>query len=147
MIATMEIVDILDKSEAIGQMVLQSDIKLAYDKAKHTVETDETAQQLISRFNKIKELYDDVERFGRYHPDYSKIMKEIREAKRDMDMHESIANYKQVETQFQQFLDEISEIIAFSVSKNIKVPKDGALLKDGGCGCGSGSGGCGCRAS
>ena len=147
MIATMEIVDILDKSEAVGQMVLQSEVKQAYDEAKKRMEQDNDAQKLIKEFNKMKELYEEVERFGRYHPDYSKIMKEMRVAKREMDMHETIATYKVAETNLQGLLDEISQIVAFSVSDKVKVPKDGALLTDGGCGCGSGSGGCGCRAS
>ncbi|MFD2656244.1 YlbF family regulator [Gracilibacillus thailandensis] len=147
MLATMEIVDILDKSEALGQMVLESDVMQDFYKAKEVMEQDERAQELITSFNQIKQSYDEVERFGRYHPDYSKIMKEIRVAKREMDMHESIAAYKMAETNLQKFLDEISQLVAFSVSDKVKVPMDGAALTDGGCGCGSGSSGCGCRAS
>ncbi|WP_018932788.1 YlbF family regulator [Gracilibacillus lacisalsi] len=147
MLATMEIVDILDKSEALGQMVLESDVMQDFYKAKEVMEQDEKAQELITNFNQIKQSYDEVERFGRYHPDYSKIMKEIRVAKREMDMHESIAAYKMAETNLQKFLDEISQLVAFSVSDKVKVPMDGAALTDGGCGCGSGSSGCGCRAS
>ncbi|KAB8138634.1 YlbF family regulator [Gracilibacillus oryzae] len=146
MLATMEIVDIIDKSETLGQIVLQSDVKQAFDEAKEKMEKDQQAQALIKNFNKIKDLYEEVERFGRYHPDYSTIMKEIRTAKREMDMHETIAAYKAAETQLQSLLDEVSEIIAFSVSDKVKVPKDGAVFTDGGCGCGSG-GGCGCKAS
>ncbi|MFC4404687.1 YlbF family regulator [Gracilibacillus xinjiangensis] len=146
MLATMEIVDILDKSETLGQIVLQSDVKLAFDEAKNKMNKDKEAQNLIKKFNQMKDLYEEVERFGRYHPDYSTIMKDIRAAKREMDMHETIAAYKVAETQLQQLLDEISQILAYSVSDKVKVPKDGALLTDGGCGCGSG-GGCGCNAS
>ncbi|WP_369404744.1 YlbF family regulator [Piscibacillus salipiscarius] len=99
-------------------------------------------------FSKMKEHYDDVQRFGRYHPDYSKIMKEIREQKRDLDMHDTVAIYKQSETQLQTLLDDVSEIIAQSISPNIKAPRDGIALKDSGSGCGCGSGGsCGCQAS
>ncbi|SER96899.1 Cell fate regulator YlbF, YheA/YmcA/DUF963 family (controls sporulation, competence, biofilm development) [Gracilibacillus ureilyticus] len=146
MLATMEIVDILDKSEVLGQVILQSEVKQSFDEAKERMENDKEAQLLISKFNQMKDLYEEVERFGRYHPDYSTIMKEIRVAKREMDMHETIAAYKAAETQLQHLLDEVSQIVAYSVSDKVKVPKDGALLTDGGCGCGSG-GGCGCKAS
>ena len=146
-LATLEIVDILDKSEELGQYILQSDTMKEYNEAKNEMDNDPVAQKLIARFNKMKDKYEEVERFGRYHPDYSTIMKEIRVTKREMDMHDTIAAYKRKETELQGFLDEISQIIARAVSDNIMVPIDGALFKDGGgCGCGSG-GGCGCQAS
>jgi cell fate (sporulation/competence/biofilm development) regulator YlbF (YheA/YmcA/DUF963 family) len=144
--ATMEIVDLLDTSEHIGQMVLQSDVMQEYHKAKKQVEEDKEAQRLISVFNNTKEQYEDVQRFGRYHPDYSMIMKSIRTTKREMDMNDSVAAFKVAERNLQGLLDEISQVVAFSVSEQVKVPKDGALLTDSGCGCGSG-GGCGCKAS
>ncbi|UOQ47978.1 YlbF family regulator [Gracilibacillus caseinilyticus] len=147
MLANMEVIDLLDKSEALGQMVLDSDVKQEFDQAKQRMENDQEAQHLIKQFNNMKESYDEVERFGRYHPDYSKIMKEIRVAKREMDMHDTIATYKLAETNLQKLLDEISQLVAFSVSDKVKVPMDGAALTDGGCGCGSGGGGCGCKAS
>ncbi|RCW70822.1 YlbF family regulator [Saliterribacillus persicus] len=147
MLATIEIVDILDRSESLGQMILESDIMKEYQQAKNALDQDEQAQSLIARFNKIKDDYEEVERFGRYHPDYSKIMKEIRVAKREMDMHDAVATFKIAETKMQGLLDEVSGIVAQSVSGTIKAPKDGQALTDGGCGCGSGSSGCGCKAS
>ena len=63
-------------------------------------------------------------------------------------VHEPVAKYKLSETQFQMLLDDISEIIAHTISPNIKVPRDGLAWKDSGSGCGCGSGGqCGCQAS
>lgn len=147
MLATMEIVDILDQSEALGQMVLESDVMQSFYKAKKTMEEDPEAQKLIHQFSKMKDSYEEVERFGRYHPDYSKIMKSVRQAKREMDMHDTIASFKVAETNLQKLLDELSQLVAYSVSDKVKVPLDGAALTDGGCGCGSGSSGCGCRAS
>lgn len=145
-IATIEFVEILDKSEELGQLILQSSTMEEYNAAKNEMENDSVAQTLIARFNKMKEKYEEVERFGRYHPDYSTIMKEVRVTKREMDMHETIAAFKIKETELQGFLDEISKIVAYAVSDKIMVPMDGALFTEGGCGCGSG-GGCGCQAS
>lgn len=144
MIATMEYVSILDISEQLGQMVLQSEVMEEYRIKKAEMENDETAQKLINAFIDIKEDYEDVQRFGRYHPDYYEIMKKVRSAKRAMDMHESVAAFKVAERELQKLLDEISEYIAHSVSDQIKAPKDGAALTDTGCSsCGTGSG-CGC---
>lgn len=143
MIATLEYVEILDRSELLGQMIIQSDVMEEYMKAKLAMENNKEAQQLIKKFSEMKNHYEDVQRFGKYHPDYSKIMKEVRAAKRKMDMNEKVAAFKLAERNLQRLLDEISECIAYSVSKQIKVPKEGAALTDSGCGCGSG-GACGC---
>ncbi|SET29913.1 Cell fate regulator YlbF, YheA/YmcA/DUF963 family (controls sporulation, competence, biofilm development) [Oceanobacillus limi] len=146
MIATLEYVDILDRAELLGNMIIQSEVVVAFQKARNELNTDPEAQKLIRAFNDIKEQYEDVQRFGRYHPDYNEIMKKVRTTKREMDMHEKVATYKIAERNLQRLLDEISEHIAHSVSKDIKVPKDGAALSDSGCGCGSG-GSCGCGGS
>lgn len=146
MLATTEIVDILDRSEQIGQMILSSDVMNEYIEAKKILANDVEAQTLIKRFNDKKEQYEEVQRFGRYHPDYSKIMKEIRQTKREMDMNDCVASFKVAERNIQTLLDEVSGCIAHSISDQVKVPKDGALLTDSSCGCGSG-GSCGCQAS
>ena len=144
LIATMEYVDILDRSEQLGKMVLQSDVMQAYVNTRQQLDEDKEAQQLIQAFINIKEHYDDVQRFGRYHPDFNEIMKKVRTTKRAMDMNDKVATFKVAERNMQTLLDEISQHVAESVSEQVKAPKDGAALSDGGCGCGSGGGGCGC---
>ncbi|MEI3606745.1 YlbF family regulator [Pseudogracilibacillus sp. SE30717A] len=149
MIATLEYVNILDKADRLKNMILQSEVMTQYEHAYNTLQKDQEAQRLINAFNHIKEHYEDVQRFGRYHPDYNEIMKNVRSTKRRMDMNSSVAEFKVAERELQRFLDEISEHIAKSVSEHIIVPKDGLALTDGGCstgGCGSG-GSCGCQAS
>lgn len=144
MIATMEYADILDRAELLGDMVLQSDVMEDYYNARQAMEDDDEAQQLIKAFNDIKSHYEDVQRFGRYHPDYNQIMKQVRSTKRAMDMHETVAAYKIAERNLQKLLDEISQYVAESISADIKAPKDGAALTDDGCGSG---GSCGCKVS
>lgn len=145
MIATMEYVDILDRSETLGKMVLQSDVMNAYKDCRRELAEDREAQELIQAFSNIKEHYEDVQRFGTYHPDYNVIMKEVRTKKRSMDMHEKVAAFKIAERNLQKMLDEISQHVALSVSEQVKAPVDGAALTDSGCGGGCGSGGgCGC---
>lgn len=149
MIGTLEYVDVLDRAEQLGEIVLQSDVMEAYNNARKELNEDTEAQQLIKAFNDIKIHYEDVQRFGRYHPEYNEIMKDVRSTKRKMDMNHKVASFKVAERNLQRLLDEISECIALSVSEQIKVPKDGAALTDGGCASGScGTGGsCSCRAS
>jgi len=142
MIATLEYAEILDRSELLGKVILNSEIMQEYSKAKTALHENKEAQKLIHDFNEMKGHYEDVQRFGRYHPDYSTIMKEVRAAKREMDLNDKVAAFKVAERDLQRLLDEVSETLAQSVSEQIKVPKDGAALTDG-CGCGSG-GTCSC---
>lgn len=149
LIVTQEFMEILDETDSLAEMIKKSDIMDSYQKAQEALNHNEEAQNLIKRFIHIKDHYDDVQRFGRYHPDYNQIMKDVRSEKRKMDMNEYVAAFKVAERELQRFLDEISEIVAQSVSENIIVPKDGLALTDGGCASGScGTGGsCGCQAS
>ncbi|MGP4072538.1 YlbF family regulator [Piscibacillus sp. B03] len=148
MLANLEVIEVLEHAEKLGKMITESEDFHIYSKRKKDLYQDSEATKLMNDFSKMKEHYEDVQRFGRYHPDYSKIMKEIREQKRELDMHDTVAIYKQSETQLQGLLDDVSEIIAQSISPNIKAPRDGIALKDTGSGCGCGSGGaCGCQAS
>lgn len=145
----MEYVDMLDKADELSQLILQSEVMNDYHLACHALENDHEAQSLIQAFSDIKEHYEDVQRFGHYHPDYREIMKNVRSTKRKMDMNQFVAEYKMAERNLQRFLDEISESIAHSVSDKVMVPKDDLALTAGGCstgGCGTG-GSCGCQAS
>ncbi|MBU5265995.1 YlbF family regulator [Virgibacillus proomii] len=142
MIATMDYAAMLDRSEQLSNMIIHSDVMEVYRQSQKELKEDKHAQKLIRAFLKIKKDYEEIQRFGRYHPDYNTIMKEVRKAKREMDMHEKVASFKVAERNLQQLLDDISEFVAYSVSEQIKVPREGALLT-GGCGCGN-SGGCGC---
>lgn len=141
MIATLEYAQILDGSEALGQMILRSEQASAYIEARRAMEEDREAQMLIKAFNHIKMQYEDVQRFGRYHPDYNEIMRDVRKTKREMDMNPFVAAFKIEERKLQQLLDEVSIIIADSVSEQVIAPRGDS---GGGCGCGSG-GGCGCK--
>ncbi len=148
MLATIERVLILDKAEGISKMILQSEIADEYFKCIDKVKNNRETQQKIREFVKIKDRYEEVERFGKYHPDYKTIMKKVREVKREMDLDENVAQFRVAENKLQSLLDEISQMIGFSVSEHIKVPTgnpffDSSSNCSGGCGSG---GSCGCSA-
>ncbi|MFC7685532.1 YlbF family regulator [Ureibacillus sp. GCM10028918] len=149
MIMTSEWVFILDEAEEISAMILSSEqaqkLRSAYDE----VYSDENLVHQINAFNRMKEQYEDVQRFGKYHPDYHTIMKQIRQQKRSLDLDERVANLKIVENDFQDLLDEISLIIGKSVSEAVKVPVSNPFFatSSSSCGTGCGTGGsCSCSA-
>ncbi|KKI93760.1 regulator [Bacillus sp. SA1-12] len=149
MFATMESMLLLDHADQLAKLVLQSEQAEAYRSSYYRLKNDKNAQQLISKFAKTKDIYEDVQRFGKYHPDYRKISKEMRDIKRELDLNESVANFKKAENELQALLDEISVQVGQAVSEHIKVPTGNPFFDTGsscGGGCGSG-GGCGCKVS
>lgn len=148
MFATSERVILLEEAEELAKMVLQSVAAEEYRLRLNKLKTDKETQRKIRAFVKLKELYEEVQRFGKYHPDYKKVTEEIRDAKRTMDLDENVYLFKKAENELQGLLDEIAVIIGHSVSEHIKVPTGNPFFDSlSGCGggCGTGSS-CGCSA-
>ncbi|MFJ7976280.1 YlbF family regulator [Peribacillus sp. JNUCC 23] len=148
MLATMERVSILQKAEALAEMVIESKIGQEYFELLYNLRHDQGAQDKIRKFTSLKDLFEEVQRFGKYHPDYKRVNLEIRQVKREMDIHPSIAAFKRAETELQAVLDEISHRIGHAVSPFIKVPAGSPFFESGSsCGGSCGTGGsCGCSA-
>lgn len=146
MLATMERVLILENAEQISQMITRSEIADYYISCLNNVKNNKETQRKIQEFVKMKEQFENVQRFGKYHPDYKKVSKETRALKRAMDLDENIAKFRQAEADLQCLLDEISALIGRAVSEQIKVPTGNPFFDTAGCssgGCGTG-GSCGC---
>jgi cell fate (sporulation/competence/biofilm development) regulator YlbF (YheA/YmcA/DUF963 family) len=143
-LATLERIELLEYAEELAQMVLESDVAEQYRISLYKLQTSREAQNKIKRFANLKELYEEVQRFGKYHPDYKRVMMQVREYKREMDLDPHVADFKLAENDLQSLLDEISLLIGGAVSKHIKVPTGNPFFDNGhGSGCGSG-GSCGC---
>ncbi|OIU72337.1 YlbF family regulator [Rossellomorea aquimaris] len=147
MLATIERMEILDSADELSQWILNSDVAENYRKSLYKLRNTDGTQTKIQQFTRMKERYEEVQRFGRYHPDYKTVMKEIRERKREMDMDDNVAEFRRAENELQDLLDKVSLIIGHSVSKNVKVPSGNPFFSGSSCGGGCGSGGsCGCSA-
>jgi cell fate (sporulation/competence/biofilm development) regulator YlbF (YheA/YmcA/DUF963 family) len=146
MLATISAFEVMDEASELGQAVLHSETYQQYIAAKRELLEDSKAQELIKMFNKMKEQYEEVQRFGKYHPDYDKVSTEIRQAKRELDLTPSVSVFKKAERELESLLNEISEVLARAVSDSIKVPTGNPFFDNMSCsgGCSSG-GGCGCN--
>ena len=142
MLATLERIELLEHAEELANMVLDSDIAEQYQICLYKMQSNKETQQKIKRFASLKELYEEVQRFGKYHPDYKRVMLQIREAKREMDLDPFVADFKLAENDLQTLLDEISQHIGGAVSQHIKVPAGNPFFETGHS-CGTG-GSCGC---
>lgn len=139
-----ELLKITDLTEKLATDIRNSDISKRYFDNKQALTNCTDAQELIRKFNKNKDKYDEAMRFGKYYPDYDLIIKETLTSKREMDMHPIVINYKKSENDFLEMLTEVSKIISSSVSDEIIVPSLVPLSNIKSCNCGSSGGACGC---
>ena len=148
MFMTYEWVQITDSAEELSEMILQSEQAELYRKAYDTVYHDKDLAKEIHAFAGLKEQYEEVQRFGKYHPDYSRVMKQIRVDKRRLDLNGQVAALRLAENELQDLIDQVSFIIGRSVSEAVKIPSTNPFFSsDSSCGgsCGTG-GGCSCSA-
>lgn len=144
-IMTAEQMDIVEQTDKLAKMILESTLIAEYRACYEALYTVPSVKYKIEQFSRLKDQYEEVQRFGRYHPDYKEVMLATRTAKRDMDMDEHVAAFRRAETNVQQLLDDISLLVARAVSEHIKVPGAGSVFSSGCSSCGTG-GSCGCSA-
>ena len=140
---TEETLSILDEIENLSDMIVQSEVYQSYQHAKDYLENDDEAHLLYQAFLKSKDQYDDVMRFGKYHPDYKRIMMETRQRKRAYEMLPVVMDYKTKEVALQNLIDEVVTKIAFAVSENVKIEAGNPFFQTGHDGCATG-GSCNC---
>ncbi|GAA4710065.1 YlbF family regulator [Brevibacillus fulvus] len=143
MMESVDMAELIKHSDLLSTMINQSAPMEEYLQAKRRMNEDAEAQQLFALFEKKKVLFEDVQRFGKYHPDYHKISTEVRQLKRKIELLDSVQAFKKAEDKLDSLLYQVSRIIADSVSDTIKVPSNNPFLEAKSSGCGSG-GSCGC---
>ncbi|TWT04742.1 YlbF family regulator [Planomicrobium sp. CPCC 101079] len=139
---------ITDSADELSEMIIQSEQAKQYQEAYSTVYNNKDLANRIYDFARLKERYEEVQRFGKYHPDYHRVMKQIRIDKRTLDLNEHIAALRLAENELQDLIDQVSFIIGRSVSEAVKIPSSNPFFSsDSSCGgsCGTG-GGCSCSA-
>ncbi|MBP1156112.1 MULTISPECIES: YlbF family regulator [unclassified Paenibacillus] len=133
----------------LGAYELADMIKLSAETAdylywKQLVEENEEVGRLTKEFAKQKERFEECERFGHYHPNYHEALEQVKKAQEQLDALELVRRFKEAESQLDELLYEVSQMVAHSVSDTIKVPSNDPLASGGGCSSGgSCSGKCG----
>lgn len=142
-IASIDITKIMEETDQLAQLLVQSEEAKHYLFCKEQVAKDKEAQTLIKQFVDKKDQFEEVERFGKYHPDHDRVKQEMRETKRKLDTNTHVVHFKKAERELESILNEVSKIVAYAVSEQIKVPTGNPFWDAQGCGgSGCGSGGC-----
>ncbi len=137
---TMDMAAVLMNAYELGDMINQSVEVSDYLYWKQRVDSNPAIQELVRLLAKKKELFDETQRFGHFHPNYHSAKDEVTAVEQQLDQFEEVARFKQAEKVLDDLLHQMSEMIAYSVSDTIKVPSNDPLPKRG---CGGG-GKCGC---
>lgn len=135
--------EILDDIDELSDMIVQSKTYFQYKEAAQQLANDDEAHLLYQAFLKSKEKYDEVQRFGKYHPDYKQVMMETRQRKRAYEMLEVVMDHKSKEVELQQLIDEVVSKIAVAVSENVKIESGNPFFQSAHNGCATG-GTCNC---
>lgn len=129
---------ILLKAYELGELIQQSQEVQDYVECRKRLAKDEKAQQLIARFVRKKEEFEEVQRIGWWHPDYREKDAEIRRLWDELQQLEVVRAMKAAEDRLEKMLYHISRTLARSVSHTIKVPRNDEVVF----GCGGCSGSC-----
>ncbi|MFD1176159.1 YlbF family regulator [Paenibacillus puldeungensis] len=137
---TVDMAEVLTYAYELGDMINKSSAVSEYLYWKQRVEQDADIRALVKKLDAQKELFRETERFGHFHPNYHEAKDRVAAVEKELEQFEAVRKFKAAETELDDILHEMSEMIAFAVSDSIKVPGNDPFPKGG---CGSG-GKCSC---
>ncbi|AID43103.1 YlbF family regulator [Staphylococcus xylosus] len=140
---TEETLTVLDEIEALSDKILESRLYQEYREAEQALADNDEAHLLYQAFLKSKDKYDEIMRFGKYHPDYQSVMLDTRKRKRAYEMLPVVMNHKQKEVALQELIDQVIVKIAYAVSENVKIEAGNPFFQKDAGGCATG-GSCSC---
>ena len=143
---TIDMASLLLKAYELGDTIIASAPVASYLYWQDQVNQNSEVASLKREFAKAKELFEECQRFGRFHPNYHEAKDKVKAIEEKLQSIPCVAQYKQYEQELDELLHEVALMIARSVSETIKVPSN-EKASGGGCGsggsCSCGSGGCG----
>lgn len=134
---------ILMQAYDLGDMIKISAETADYLYWKQRKDEDPQVKELVKLFNKKKDLFEECQRFGHFHPDYHAALEQVQSIQAQLDSLESVKYFKEAEQRLDDLLYTVSQMIAHSVSDTIKVPGND-MNAGGGCSTGSCSTGGSC---
>src|ERR1700730_18411965 len=135
---------ILLQAYELGDWINGSVEVAEYLQAKHEMEHDDSVKDIIRSFAAKKQLFEECERFGHFHPDYHSAMEQVKTVQQQMEQNQVWSRFNLAEHRLDDLLYTVSKTIAHSVSMTIKVPSN-VMQPDNGCSSGGCSSGGGCN--
>ncbi|WP_139489695.1 YlbF family regulator [Brevibacillus dissolubilis] len=143
-VETVDMAELILYADDLASMINNSREVAEYLQAKRAMDQDAEAARLITLFERKREQYEEVQRFGKYHPDFNKVTTDVRDLKRSLEMLDTVQAFKRAEINLDTLLYQVGRTIADAVSPEIKVPSNNPIIEAMASGCGTG-GSCGCK--
>lgn len=110
--------------EAVDQLVevlKDHPVFQEYQDSKQRMLTDVGTEKKRNYFYQCKNDYERISDYGKYAPGWKEKRQAVQKAKRQLDMDENMALFRQKETQVQMILDKICQEVSGQISSTIKV--------------------------
>lgn len=120
--------EIIEKTYELVDEIKGSEDYKKLQKLHKIIDTNSEIKELINIFKKYNDKYEEVSKYGKYHPDLKKVQKQFSEAKTNLYSNKLVKEYKELENRIQKILDNISKELAIGVSKKIKHPNELGLI-------------------
>ncbi|KAA9004044.1 YlbF family regulator [Paenibacillus spiritus] len=133
---SVDMAEVLIYAYELGDMINQSAEVSDYLYWKERVAANAGIQELVRKLERKKELFEETQRFGHFHPNYHEALGEVAKVEAELEQFEEVVRFKAAEKTLDDLLHSMSETIAYSVSDSIKVPGNDPLPSGGGCGSG-----------
>ncbi|AZK46977.1 YlbF family regulator [Paenibacillus lentus] len=138
---TVDMAELLTCAYELGDMINNSTVVSEYLFWKRRVEEDPEIQVYKRKLAAQKELFEETQRFGHFHPNYHEAKDKVAEVEKELEQFEAVRNFKAAEKELDELLHQMSETIAYAVSDTIKVPSNdpnpiGGCGSGGKCSCG-----------
>ncbi|CAD2079390.1 YlbF family regulator [Jeotgalicoccus meleagridis] len=141
---TMMSFEIMDMLDSLNDMVTDTEEYNNYCYYKKLLDTDREVSQMIKKFVALKEDFEEVQRFGKYHPDFSSKRRELNQFKKSLDMTPIVMEYRRAEFQLQSMLDEVLFIVGQAISPHANIVSSNPFFSNSSnSGCATG-GSCSC---
>lgn len=110
--------ELCDKSVLFANEIMETAEFKELMEIKELIST--TIPELVSKFTKAKEKYEEVQKYGTYHPDYRNSKLELVKAKETLYTNSLVKRYKELERIIQEKLNVAANEIVKAISTNIK---------------------------
>lgn len=120
-----------DQVLQLVETICSGETTASYKEARRLLSQNKAANAKIKAFNEAKEAYERVEAYPDFAPDYAEIKQRVYQAKRIMDLDESVYRFRTAERELQLLLDKVSERLAHAVSPDILVSAGDPFFQSG----------------
>lgn len=133
MIINEELFHLEDQAVHLAEVILAGKVVADYRHAKDAL-ANPAAKAKQQAFQNAKTTFERIEPYGKYAPDFREKQRALRQAKRTLDLDETVAAFRLAENQLQDILDQTGQALAQTISEEIKVDAGNPFFTTKGCG-------------